>query len=574
MRPGTSRESGTATPDLARILKDLQQRAARFALMDQSAGEAGTAVRRELDHLLSAGTDWSRHEVPPWEVTCLAIGGLPPDTPASACIEDELRALSTLLRPRRPGGMDGAGTGRQLPPTHQRPKSCTGRGAASHRRTRVPFREDSPPDRRAPPPAPAPSEFPCAAICGPPGSGKSLLAAEYVRRFGGDYRDVLWLDARDEERWIASLAREAWRLDRDASAEIDLERAAGTTRVWLSAHGGWLLVLDGLNRFAVFSQDPLSACTSGTVLVTTRTTGPITIGGRTFRQLGLPSAAAEAAVQPPARNRLAAPAAERCPRTAGAPQGAVAAPTGEHDQLGGVLPDPIRGRFCRAWEQAIAHQPDAELPLRLAGLCCGEWFHRGLLELIGPLPEAELALFAGAVGSEFLRLCWPEGEPLPVEPAPERDDLARTAGVRVLLRGFPKPGDFELWTVGLSLLPVTTRLLSLTPPTADAPPEAAQLAHRAGIVAATAGRLAVAQTLLAGAARFEIARCGLDSLAVAEALHTLAGILLARGLTSEAGRMLERALALFDRHAGPQSAAAHEARCDLASLRGSPDQGP
>ncbi|MFI9783053.1 tetratricopeptide repeat protein [Kitasatospora sp. NPDC051984] len=101
------------------------------------------------------------------------------------------------------------------------------------------------------------------------GVGKSALAAQYVCTHGHRYSQVVWLGADDTTAIAAGLRRFALALEPAASllaSEALVERALA----WLSAHDGWLVVLD--NATAADSLAPLLAGISGSgrFLITSR----------------------------------------------------------------------------------------------------------------------------------------------------------------------------------------------------------------------------------------------------------------------------------------------------------------
>lgn len=81
-----------------------------------------------------------------------------------------------------------------------------------------------------------------AAICGPNGVGKTVLAASYVRQFGAHYSAVAWINADHPDRCMASLARfgesQKW-----VVPETQIELAAAVTRARLGAAGNGVLVV-------------------------------------------------------------------------------------------------------------------------------------------------------------------------------------------------------------------------------------------------------------------------------------------------------------------------------------------
>jgi hypothetical protein len=90
---------------------------------------------------------------------------------------------------------------------------------------------------------------PPAVLTGPPGAGKTQLAAAYARaRLADLWRLVAWVDARDRETLLAGLAAVAEAAGLSAGgSRPDMAEAARTVRHWLEADGSRrLLVFDGV----------------------------------------------------------------------------------------------------------------------------------------------------------------------------------------------------------------------------------------------------------------------------------------------------------------------------------------
>jgi tetratricopeptide (TPR) repeat protein len=107
------------------------------------------------------------------------------------------------------------------------------------------------------------------AIHGLGGVRKSQLAAEYARRYRGDYEVGWWIRAEEESTRIEDLAALAYALGAISPSEGDHVVAARAARRWREQHDRWLLVLDDAP-----SPDELAAVVphrpSGHVIVTSR----------------------------------------------------------------------------------------------------------------------------------------------------------------------------------------------------------------------------------------------------------------------------------------------------------------
>ncbi|WP_216586943.1 FxSxx-COOH system tetratricopeptide repeat protein [Streptomyces brasiliscabiei] len=103
-------------------------------------------------------------------------------------------------------------------------------------------------------------------ITGPPGTGKSQLALEYLDRHGGAYDFVAWLPARREEL-LSQVVSELARL-----CGVETDAAAGTDAVMaaLGRMGSWLVVLDDADRPAAVRRHLPRPGSRFTVLITSR----------------------------------------------------------------------------------------------------------------------------------------------------------------------------------------------------------------------------------------------------------------------------------------------------------------
>ncbi|MDX3638309.1 FxSxx-COOH system tetratricopeptide repeat protein [Streptomyces sp. MB09-02B] len=103
-------------------------------------------------------------------------------------------------------------------------------------------------------------------ITGPPGTGKSQLALEYLDRHGGAYDFVAWLPAQREEllsQVVSDLAR---------LCGVETDTAAGTDAVMaaLGRMGSWLVVLDDADRPSAVRRHLPRPGSRFTVLITSR----------------------------------------------------------------------------------------------------------------------------------------------------------------------------------------------------------------------------------------------------------------------------------------------------------------
>lgn len=110
---------------------------------------------------------------------------------------------------------------------------------------------------------------PIAVLTGLGGIGKSQIAREYVRRRGGKYRAVLWLDASSETSSLTGLLSAAQDLHLVEADQIDARRITSTIGRWLGSRDDWLVVLDNL-RDPVLPRAFLPPEWEGHVVVTSR----------------------------------------------------------------------------------------------------------------------------------------------------------------------------------------------------------------------------------------------------------------------------------------------------------------
>jgi tetratricopeptide (TPR) repeat protein len=119
-----------------------------------------------------------------------------------------------------------------------------------------------------------------AAVIGPAGVGKSALAREYVSRSLGRFREVLWLDARDQFASRRGLFATAAGIGLDpVDNEEELLKRIGNT---LTMAGPWLLVLDDLRDSRLGRGLVDAAGSAARVLITSQLND--------FRAVGVPNA--------------------------------------------------------------------------------------------------------------------------------------------------------------------------------------------------------------------------------------------------------------------------------------------
>lgn len=110
------------------------------------------------------------------------------------------------------------------------------------------------------------------AVHGLGGIGKTALAARYALEHVTKYTQVVWITAEDRAAVEGGLARFTLALEPYLGTVLPTEALAARAVAWLSAHGGWLLVLDNVS--SVGDIDALLAAVgtgSGRVLATSRT---------------------------------------------------------------------------------------------------------------------------------------------------------------------------------------------------------------------------------------------------------------------------------------------------------------
>lgn len=108
-----------------------------------------------------------------------------------------------------------------------------------------------------------------AAVHGLGGIGKTQTSIEYVYRFGGHFRFVLWVVADDEsaiKTAYLSIAREL----RLIPALADLEMAVQAVKAWMASEDDWLMVFDNADDPAVLRPFLPPTRKGGRVLLTSR----------------------------------------------------------------------------------------------------------------------------------------------------------------------------------------------------------------------------------------------------------------------------------------------------------------
>ncbi|MFJ8139825.1 SAV_2336 N-terminal domain-related protein [Streptomyces sp. NPDC096013] len=93
--------------------------------------------------------------------------------------------------------------------------------------------------------ADSPSDSAACALIGPPSSGKTALAAEYVRRFGDEYDFVWWVRCEDRATRIGDVRRFGSDLDSHIDRLHTVGRIHETFRHLREANLRWLIVYDG-----------------------------------------------------------------------------------------------------------------------------------------------------------------------------------------------------------------------------------------------------------------------------------------------------------------------------------------
>ncbi|HEY4026977.1 MAG TPA: helix-turn-helix domain-containing protein, partial [Candidatus Dormibacteraeota bacterium] len=88
------------------------------------------------------------------------------------------------------------------------------------------------------------------AITGLAGVGKTQTALEYVHRWAGEYRAVLWADATSRESLTADFVAFAETLALPVGPDEEPRVVVAAVQRWLEQNPGWLLVLDNVDELA------------------------------------------------------------------------------------------------------------------------------------------------------------------------------------------------------------------------------------------------------------------------------------------------------------------------------------
>ena len=111
-----------------------------------------------------------------------------------------------------------------------------------------------------------------AALTGLGGMGKTQTAAQYAHHHRKDYQAVLWVRAESQETLFSDLSQLAGRLELPKREAKEQSVIVEAVKLWLEEHGGWLLVLDNVEDFAVVRDLPRKASANGHhVVITTQT---------------------------------------------------------------------------------------------------------------------------------------------------------------------------------------------------------------------------------------------------------------------------------------------------------------
>ena len=92
------------------------------------------------------------------------------------------------------------------------------------------------------------------ALSGLGGSGKTLIAIEYVCRNLAEYQAILWLNASSQEQFLADMLAHITQLGIALPMESDEQQQMAAVQQWLQYHEQWLVVIDNLDDFSLIDQ--------------------------------------------------------------------------------------------------------------------------------------------------------------------------------------------------------------------------------------------------------------------------------------------------------------------------------
>lgn len=107
------------------------------------------------------------------------------------------------------------------------------------------------------------------ALCGPAGVGKTQLTQEYANHYKKEYKDILWLNARNRSTFFASCNLIAFEADITSYEDKNQSALIKDLRAWLEKQHDWLLIADDITDLELL-RELLPAKSQGHVLLTTR----------------------------------------------------------------------------------------------------------------------------------------------------------------------------------------------------------------------------------------------------------------------------------------------------------------